>query len=154
MPKRFKCGGCKKYITDDETWKKTPLQRWCSEECFRGVFQIATRAARKPSKRRRDDIPVSTRELIYERDKRSCRFCGRRTNDLHIHHINYRSEGVDHQPHNLILLCQAHHELMHSDKKKWKPILLALIWMHYVSGRRMGVQQVERMISALLETDQ
>lgn len=152
MPKRFKCGGCKKWITDEETWTKTALQRWCSEDCMRGKqrasSQSAVRPHRKPSKRRKDEIPPATRELIYVRDRRSCRFCKRSNVALHIHHINYRSEGVDHQSHNLILLCQEHHDLMHSNKKKWKPILLGWIWLTYVEGVNMTVPQAERWLSA------
>lgn len=151
MAKKFKCGGCKKYITDAETWRQTPLQRFCSQECMSASQpsrQNVTRPHRKPSKSRRDDIPVVVRELVHERDRASCRFCGRSNVALHVHHINYRSEGVDHQPHNLILLCQKHHDLMHSDKKKWKPILLAWIWLCYVEGKPMRVPQVERWLSA------
>lgn len=66
---------------------------------------------------------------------------------LSIHHINYRSEGVDHSPHNLIVLCQRHHDVVHSDKGKWKPVLLALIWMLYVQRRPMTVPLVERTLA-------
>lgn len=146
MPKKYKCGGCKRYISDDEIWRQTSLQRWCSQECYTGqpgLSQNATRPDRKPSKRRKDDIPASTRETVLRRDSGSCRFCGVKYG-LHLHHINYRSEGVDHSPHNLITLCHEHHDLVHSNKKKWKPVLLGVIWMMYVENKMMRVPQFAR----------
>lgn len=67
---------------------------------------------------------------------------------MHLHHINYRSEGVDHQPHNLITLCPHHHNVVHGDKRRWKPILLAVVWQIYVTRRNVTVPQMERWLAA------
>lgn len=86
------------------------------------------------------------RAAVLTRDQYRCRFCG--STAVHVHHINYRSEGVDHSPHNLIVLCSKHHDLVHSDKHHWKPILLATIWILYVEGRPTTVPLVDRMLGA------
>jgi 5-methylcytosine-specific restriction endonuclease McrA len=54
-----------------------------------------------------------------------CQLCGS-TNNLHIHHIIYRSQlGKTHR-FNLIRLCNDCHNLVHSNKAKYKPILIDL----------------------------
>lgn len=69
------------------------------------------------------DIPQHTRKLVYERDKH-CRLCGS-VNNLHIHHIIYRSSWRNgHEPFNLILLCERCHRTVHSDKHHWQFVLL------------------------------
>ena len=69
-------------------------------------------------------IPPATRAEVLDRDSYSCQLCGAKR-ALHVHHIHYRSEGVDHTPDNLIVLCRAHHDLVHSNKRYWQPRLLA-----------------------------
>ena len=75
---------------------------------------------------------------MTERDGGKCRWCGT-TSWVELHHINYRSEGVDHSDHNLITLCKAHHDEAHSDKRRWKPVLLGVMWVQYVEGRTVTV---------------
>lgn len=80
-------------------------------------------------------IPASTRKEVLDRDGNKCRWCGTKSG-LHLHHINYRSEGVDHSPQNLITLCHSHHSLVHSKKGVYKPLLRAYIWERYVNDNR------------------
>lgn len=89
------------------------------------------------------DVPPETRQLVLARD-RCCRYCGT-TQNLHVHHIYYRSGGVDHQPHNLIVLCHEHHTLVHSDLRRWRPLLLGVIWCQY-AGQRLTVRQLETRV--------
>ncbi len=61
---KFKCGGCKNYFPVEKVFHSSSLQKWCSAECVsdqqqRNFSQDATRPARKPSKPRKEDIPVS-----------------------------------------------------------------------------------------------
>ncbi len=84
------------------------------------------------------------REQALFRDRGKCRFCGGPSQ--HVHHIRYRSQGNDHQVHNLISLCRQHHDLVHSNKHRWQPILLATIWLQTVQGKRLLVPQVERLL--------
>jgi 5-methylcytosine-specific restriction endonuclease McrA len=84
-----------------------------------------------------------SRDCVLERDQR-CRYCGTRRN-LHVHHINYKSQGGSHDPHNLITLCNAHHDLVHTNKGLWQPILRAYIWLLYIEGRRLFLLEVKRI---------
>jgi 5-methylcytosine-specific restriction endonuclease McrA len=78
-------------------------------------------------------VPPEIRARVAERDRGCCRYCGRPATDQH--HIDYRSQGGRHEEHNLIVLCRAHHDLMHTNKRSWQPILRAYIWRYYVEGR-------------------
>lgn len=86
--------------------------------------------------------PPNVRAEVMLRDKGRCRFCLRPSSSQH--HIKYKSEGVDHQRHNLIVLCQTHHDLVHSNKRKWQPLLRAYIWLYYVEGQQLTIPTIER----------
>lgn len=81
-----------------------------------------------------------------ERDRR-CRYCGTIRN-LDVHHIEYRSQGGNDDPHNLIVLCSRHHELVHTDKGVWQPILRAYIWLLYIENRRLFLLDIKRLYPA------
>lgn len=70
---------------------------------------------------------------IYEKiveEQPYCQLCGS-TNNLHIHHIYYRSQLGLTTEKNLIRLCQNCHLLVHSNKKKYQPILLKKQYKKY-----------------------
>lgn len=143
MNAKYRCAGCKRY-KPGVPYRKIGLVVVCSEECQATVVGNGRRAyAPKPGptrvRRPPDDIPQETRIAVMRRDRGRCRWCGGTA--VHLHHIKYRSEGVDHSERNLILLCQKHHALVHSDKKKWKPVLLTTIEYLY-AGRQVTVPQV------------
>jgi hypothetical protein len=80
------------------------------------------------------------------RDRR-CRMCGT-TRALAIHHIRYKSQGIDHSPLNLIVLCNdVCHGIVHSRKRHWQPICLAYIWLRYAERRNLSLLQVEKLVS-------
>jgi 5-methylcytosine-specific restriction endonuclease McrA len=83
------------------------------------------------------------KETVLERDQR-CRYCGTRRN-LHVHHIDYKSQGGNNDLHNLIALCVEHHDLVHSDKGLWQPTLRAYIWLLYIEGRRLFLLDIRRI---------
>jgi hypothetical protein len=59
-------------------------------------------------------IPPKVRRAVWARDHGRCQVPGcRSTRFLHIHHVRPRSEGGGHEMWNLILLCGAHHRLVH-----------------------------------------
>lgn len=100
-----------------------------SEKCYICPFKEykKTKPIKKVSKNK---IKVSheTYMKVYERDGGVCQFCG--TNqDIHAHHILYRSQRKDliDEPTNLILLCEEHHRLVHSNKKKYQPMILEMM---------------------------
>lgn len=67
-----------------------------------------------------------------------------------LHHVHYRSEGVDHSPHNLVALCvECHNPIVHANKRKWQPICLAYIWLRDVEGRKLTLREVEKLVARL-----
>ena len=73
-------------------------------------------------------VTKDTYNCVIERDNYSCRLCGS-TNWLQLHHILYRSQRKDliNDVDNCIMLCSDCHRLVHSNKKKWQPLLLEMI---------------------------
>lgn len=59
-----------------------------------------------------------------------CQLCGSPYN-LHIHHIYYRSQLGMNVEKNLIRLCTNCHSLVHSNKKKYQPLLLEIQYKKY-----------------------
>jgi 5-methylcytosine-specific restriction endonuclease McrA len=94
----------------------TDVQAFCSKKCMNG-------ARLKKKKKSNSKVSGSTRRMVFDRFKHMCAYCGRSGRFLQIHHIKYRSEGVDHSLDNLILLCEDHHMMVHSNKRKWQPML-------------------------------
>ena len=71
--------------------------------------------------------------IIYQQiveNEPYCQLCGS-TSYLHIHHIYYRSQLGLTTPKNLIRLCDKCHRLVHSNKKKYQPILLEKQYKKY-----------------------
>jgi hypothetical protein len=61
---------------------------------------------------RRQAIPPAVRSFIFWRDQGQCSIEGCRSHyRLQPHHIRPRSEGGDHDPANLVLLCWYHHHV-------------------------------------------
>lgn len=150
---KFRCAGCHEYKPQPEHRRFGP-SRVCSDRCAelysndlqpkRSLNTSGRRARGAGVAARRLETPTAVRDQVLARDRHRCRVCGGEGH--HVHHIRYRSEGVDHQPHNLITLCWEHHEVVHSNKKKWKPLLLAVIWFEYFERRHLTVLQVERIL--------
>lgn len=136
---KVKCRGCGQYKYKAEM-VPVGLGYVCDRECVK-----LAAARKKPSKKRKPDVPKSVRERVLARDGERCRWCGRRARNLH--HIHYRSEGEagPHEMWNLVTLCQEHHDKAHSSKKKWQPILEALIAFGDM-GQWLTVPEVERRL--------
>lgn len=63
------------------------------------------------------DIPKKIRRHVERRDHHRCVVPGcRASRGLHIHHLVPRSEGGDHEPSLLCLLCEAHHLALHAGR--------------------------------------
>ena len=95
--------------------RKTPLK------AKRGLARSTIK--RKPQK-------VSQAEkLAYKEcaeEQTSCQLCGS-TQQLHIHHIRFGAPGRKTYRGNLIRLCLSCHDKVHSNDKKWRPILIELV---------------------------
>lgn len=86
------------------------------------------------------------KRLVRGRDGSLCRLCG--NVGVHAHHVRYRSEGGSHDERNLITLCLACHDVVHSDKGRWKPILVMMLDVYYEQKRFIGPAEAERLVSA------
>jgi 5-methylcytosine-specific restriction endonuclease McrA len=93
--------------------------------------------------RRNGEVDAPTRARVLERDGHHCRWCGT-TVGVEVHHILYRSGGGAGEDRNLITLCRVHHDHVHSDKRRWKPILERVIAAFYDEGRSITVLQAAR----------
>lgn len=54
-----------------------------------------------------------------------CAICG--SNQIHLHHIRYGACGRKTYMGNVIPLCKRHHDLVHTNKKKYQPMLIKMI---------------------------
>lgn len=147
---KVRCATCKQFVDKNEAFRRFGVSSWCSEVCYRRQKVLkrepktmAVVGRKQPSPRKNSSsIPNSVRREVFERDRGRCRRCSS-TERLHCHHINFKSEGVDHSVHNLIVLCDRCHKLVHADKLYYKPILLGLIWLYYVEGDEVDFLEFE-----------
>jgi 5-methylcytosine-specific restriction endonuclease McrA len=152
---KYRCAGCHEYFHQPEH-RRFGISRVCSDRCAELYSNahcpqrsLAKGSRRAPQAMSADatqghPIPTAVRGEVLTRDRSRCRYCG--GDGHHVHHVCYRSEGIDHQPHNLITLCREHHDLVHSNKRVYKPLLLATIWFEYVERRHLTVMQVQRIL--------
>ncbi|MFT3694136.1 MAG: HNH endonuclease signature motif containing protein [Kofleriaceae bacterium] len=64
--------------------------------------------------RAKKDVTPSTRRTVVQRDRGKCVVAGCRSQRfVDIHHIVPRAEGGGHTADNLVLLCFAHHQMLH-----------------------------------------
>ena len=78
-------------------------------------------------------------------DQPYCQLCGS-TSYLHIHHIYYRSQLGKTVEKNLIRLCSKCHQLVHSNKRKYQPVLLDMQFKKYgVFGKEEVVNERKRL---------
>lgn len=59
------------------------------------------------------------RRVVYQRDHYTCRNCGRQGGpygavELHCHHVVPKARGGTHRTANLVTLCEACHDAVHS----------------------------------------
>ena len=82
----------------------------------------------KKVSKKRIFVSKETYSKVFTRDSGRCQLCGAYQN-LHAHHILYRSQRKDliDEPTNIIMLCENCHRLVHSNKKKYQPILLEMM---------------------------
>jgi 5-methylcytosine-specific restriction endonuclease McrA len=60
-------------------------------------------------------IPKATRDFVWARDHGRCCVPGcRATRNIAAHHIVFLSQGGDHDPSNIMLLCDGHHKILHT----------------------------------------
>lgn len=150
MNSKARCTFCKEYFPAEEL-RRAGLAGVCSETCLAGLVQKSRdkRARREKTKERKKNSPRlggTTRKKVRERDLHVCSWCGVRPLRGEVHHIIYRSQGGKDTMHNLILLCDEHHRMAHSNKRLWQPVLLAYIWIYYAEDKRLLIPEVLRRL--------
>lgn len=106
----------------------------CLNREMKKTSKMVVKTRLKPISKKRVCVSKKTYNEVYERDNGRCRLCGASDN-LQLHHIYYRSERKDliDDPSNCLMLCHRDfsknkcHRLVHSNKKKYQPILLEII---------------------------
>ena len=94
------------------------------ENCLKRILKRNKPIRVKSGKR--ITVTKDTYKKVIERDNYTCQLkdftCD---GGLELHHIIYRSEdkSLINEPSNCIMLCNAHHRLVHSNKHLWQPIL-------------------------------
>lgn len=149
MPK-VKCSVCGDRVDRDGLYRSQGMVKVCSEECYKGIYKKKAAAQAKYKPKKTGDPTPKTRKEVLKRDRVRCRFCG--TQSTHLHHIHYRSEHWPdmHSPINLITLCPKHHDVVHSNKRYWQPVLLAALWLYYTGETAtVDVHLAERKVLKL-----
>src|SRR5688500_8798468 len=121
---RGKCAGGKDYFPRTQM-VSVGLSNVCGLECKRKVLDRHNQHVTKKNIRQTKKKPRlsgALRTIIRKRDSGVCRFCRLVGYRMEVHNIEYRSQGRRDTQANLILLCDEHHRLMHSNKKKWQPL--------------------------------
>lgn len=133
------CEICNKefYVVASRTKKNSV--RFCSLKCrgkwqaeqplpkgFMSVDNSGSKNGRyKDGKRIGERISKpNVRKEVIKRDGNWCLFCGKPPKGLHLHRVVYGSQNGKYEPGNCVQLCLKHHELVHSSKQTWQPILL------------------------------
>lgn len=153
-----RCGRCKEYFPTKDLARSGPFNACCgpcSQLPAPRKDSPAPKARRSTMKRSKaPTTPPALKREVRERDGHVCRFCGRQRLLMECHHIYYRSQGGPDVAHNLILLCEEHHALVHSKKKVWQPVLLAVIWKHYVEGQVVSVPAMKAALDLVADDTQ
>lgn len=111
------CRTLKKVITFDEC-----------EKCLKNEPR-ANKSINKTSKKK-VTVSKETYNKVFERDNGKCIMLNYECKGkIELHHVRYRSERKDliNEPNNCVCLCAFHHQLVHSNKKKYQPMLLKML---------------------------
>jgi|JI9StandDraft_2_1071091.scaffolds.fasta_scaffold45797_4 5-methylcytosine-specific restriction endonuclease McrA len=145
MSKR-KCTYCKEYFDKDDMLA-VGVSAFCSQEhMFANGSKPKTTLKKKPKRQEvADDVVLKVLKL----DDYRCRYCGKHTEELIMHHIVYRSEASHwdglHTEDNLITLCNypCHLFHVHGDKKKYQPLCLRIVDLRKQGDKTTTIQELE-----------
>jgi hypothetical protein len=84
-------------------------------------------------------IPPRIRRLIWRRDHRRCKVPGcRSASFLEIHHLVPLSEGGDHDPSRMLLICSGHHTRVHTGRLRIDGIAPDRLAFSHANGAPYG----------------
>lgn len=150
---KVRCSYCRSYVEKTALYRCSSLVKVCSPECLTGLScrKKVIKKTKYPPRSKKDTdggVPQKVREEVLTRDRFRCRFCST-VSFLHVHHIIYRSQGGSHESWNLITLCEEHHTKMHSDKRRWMPVLQGVNYLYYFNRILLTVPQTERWLNSV-----
>ena len=118
----------------------------------RGMLVRLTDGWREALRRRQSTqaTPEPVRRLMWQRDHGPCKVpgCGA-SRYLDLHHLQWRTNGGDHRPINLILLCGAHHRAHHDGKLRIDGDSPDRLLFTHADGTAYGTHRVADAQSAL-----
>ncbi len=149
--RKLRCKGCGQYVPRSEMWRVGSVSAICSPQCATKQDKSAKRRAerlqstlQRPSSNHSGVTQVVV-DLVHLRDGGRCRYCGG-SDDTHLHHVEYRSEGGPHEDWNLITLCAKHHDFVHANKARWQHVLKWTLIAQYTQGMYFTAPEVERIL--------
>ena len=100
----------------------------CDKNCSKLIL-VVNKPIKKVSKNR-ITVTQETYNKVMQRDNCRCVMLNYECKGkIELHHVRYKSERKDliNEPNNCVCLCTFHHKLVHSNKKKYQPILLKIL---------------------------
>lgn len=134
-----KCSSCKEYVplVDMKVHGLSALCGECSLAPPKRPNRVYKPRVRTPP---RNPMPEGRWQEVMDRDKGTCRSCESQA-DV-VHHCRYRSEDSTpavHRIENLAALCTDCHLQVHTNKRKYQPLLLAMLWLEYEHGKHVAM---------------
>jgi hypothetical protein len=97
------------------------------------------------------DVPPAVRRLVEHRDHGRCVVPGCRSARFYdLHHIEYRSQGGDHSPDNLCLVCFAHHQAVHTGRLVIRGRVSTGLTFSHADGRPYGTPPPTALDEAMI----
>jgi 5-methylcytosine-specific restriction endonuclease McrA len=151
MSKR-RCKHCREYF-DRDGMVIRGMSAYCSNEHLVADLN-SVKYKSTISKRRNADLSSADREAIFRLDGHRCRYCGKHSRNLAVHHIYYRSEAKHepwlNQPHNLITLCNypCHLDIVHGNKRRYQALCLQVVWLRMLKNdKETTIAMLERQLN-------
>jgi hypothetical protein len=90
--------------------------------------------------RARQETPPAIRREVFRRDRGRCVVPGcRNATYVDVHHLDLRSEGGSNDPDNLIVLCAAHHRVLHQGRLRIDGTVSTGLRIQHADGTAYGV---------------
>ena len=109
-------------------YKKDIIHVLVCKNCSNFIL-VRNKGINKVSKKK-VTVSKETYNKVFERDNGKCIMLNYECKGkIELHHVRYRSERKDliNEPNNCVCLCAFHHQLVHSNKKKYQPMLLKML---------------------------
>jgi hypothetical protein len=99
--------------------------------------------------RARQETPPAIRREVFRRDRGRCVVPGcRNATYVDLHHLDLRSEGGSNDPDNLIVLCAAHHRVLHQGRLRIDGTVSTGLRIQHADGTAYGVMPSPSLAAA------